>query len=98
MVSTEAPSEGAEELADASRRRTLRRLNGCVAVTDGPFAEVREVIGGLVILDVPGMADAERIAAEWPGVANWCARIELRPLAAAAHMAPGGASGVEAPS
>ena len=40
-------------------------------VTDGPFAETRESLGGFVTLETSDMAAAEAIAAEWPGVVKW---------------------------
>jgi hypothetical protein len=36
-------------------------------VTDGPFAETREVLGGSYLIDVPGLDEAIAIAARTPG-------------------------------
>ena len=52
----------------------VRLANG-ITVTDGPFAESKEVIGGWAILEVDSKAEATRIATEfmelhrkhWPG-------------------------------
>ena len=53
----------------------VRLADGEITVTDGPFAESKEVIGGWAILEAPSMAEAVRIATEfmdlhrkhWPG-------------------------------
>jgi len=53
----------------------LRLSNGNITVTDGPFAETKEVIGGWAILQASSKAEAIRIATEfmelhrkhWPG-------------------------------
>jgi hypothetical protein len=47
-----------------------------VIVTDGPFAETKEVIGGFAILNVPDMDAAVELAESWPGAAA----LELRPV------------------
>ena len=47
-------------------------------VTDGPFAETREQLGGFYLVDVATRAEAEAIAARIPA-ASWGA-IEVRPL------------------
>lgn len=43
----------------------LRLTKGKLTVTDGPFTESKEVIGGWAILDVPTKADAIRVATEF---------------------------------
>ena len=48
-------------LAEPGEARTLRAQGGKTVITDGPFAEGREVIGGLVILDCP----SQETAVEW---------------------------------
>ena len=63
----------------------LRLANGKITVTDGPFSESKEIIGGWAILDVPSKADAIRIATEfmelhrkhWPGFEG---ESEVRPM------------------
>jgi hypothetical protein len=53
----------------------VRLANGKITVTDGPFSESKEVIGGWAILKVDSKAEALRIATEfmelhrkyWPG-------------------------------
>jgi hypothetical protein len=48
-------------------------------VTDGPFAETREVLGGYYLLDVPDLDAALDWAARCPGSQNGN-RIEVRPV------------------
>ena len=43
----------------------LRLAKGKITVTDGPFSESKEVIGGYAILNVKSKADALRIATEF---------------------------------
>nr|HEX4314834.1 YciI family protein [Kofleriaceae bacterium] len=43
----------------------IRLANRTLTVTDGPFTESKEVIGGWAMLDVPTKADAIRVAKEF---------------------------------
>jgi hypothetical protein len=61
-----------------SAARTLRLRDGRPLVTDGPFAEIKEVIGGYYVLECPDIDDALRWAATIPS-ARYGA-IEVRPL------------------
>ena len=65
---------GGARLALSSQANTVRREH----VTDGPFAEAREQLGGFYLVDVATRADAEAIAARIPAAA-WGA-IEVRPI------------------
>src|SRR3954466_4540761 len=63
----------------------VRLTNGKITVTDGPFSESKEVIGGWAILSLPSKADAIRAATEfmelhrkhWPGFEG---ESEVRPM------------------
>lgn len=57
----------------------------CV-VSDGPFAESKEAIGGYFLLDVATMDEAVAIAQECPGL-PYGARVEVRPVAAECPVA-----------
>jgi hypothetical protein len=46
---------GAEPLGDGSTATTLRTRGGEMVVTDGPFAEAAEQIGGYYLLDAPDL-------------------------------------------
>ncbi len=55
------------------------RDDGERVVTDGPFAETREILGGYYLLDVPDLDAALDWAARCPG-AQHGSRIEIRPI------------------
>ncbi|HEX6194322.1 MAG TPA: YciI family protein [Jiangellaceae bacterium] len=69
-------ADGGAELASSNEGRTVR---GGV-VTDGPFMESKEVIGGVTFLDADSLDEAVEIAAGWPGVAEGRVAIEVRPI------------------
>jgi hypothetical protein len=47
-------------------------------VTDGPYVEAKEAVGGFVLLDVDSAAEALEIASSWPNKVG--IRIEVRPI------------------
>ena len=49
-------------------------------VTDGPFAESKELIGGYVMVDVPGLEEVAELAKGCP-VLDLDGRVEVRPVA-----------------
>jgi hypothetical protein len=55
-------------------------------VSDGPFAESKEAIGGYFLLDVPAMDEALAIAKECPGL-PYGVKVEVRPVAAECPVA-----------
>jgi hypothetical protein len=57
---------------------SVRVREGKRMVTDGPFAETREQLGGYYLVDVPDLDDAIEIAARIPGART--GTIEVRPL------------------
>lgn len=50
------------------------------SVSDGPFAESKEAIGGFFLLEVASLDEAAEIAKEFPGL-NYGATVEVRPVA-----------------
>jgi hypothetical protein len=56
---------------------TLRYQNGKVAVTDGPYAETKELLGGLLIIEARDLNHAIQIISDHPGVK--VGRWEIRP-------------------
>jgi hypothetical protein len=49
-------------------------------VTDGPYIEAKEVLGGYTLLETQTIEDAVELAKTWPGVdAGWIA-MEIRPV------------------
>jgi hypothetical protein len=45
---------------------TVRVRNGKISITDGPFAETKEVLGGFVLIEAKDMEEAIQIAAGIP--------------------------------
>jgi hypothetical protein len=57
---------------------TIRVRNGQVTITDGPFAETREQLGGYYLINATDLNDAIRVASKMPSARLGC--IEVRPL------------------
>jgi len=64
------------ELQGPSTATTVRRKNGKVTLTDGPFIESKEVFGGFAIVEVKDLDEALDMAKSWPGGSM----VEVRPL------------------
>ncbi len=69
---------GGEGLKGADTATTLRYRNGKVSMTDGPYAETKELLGGLLILEAEDMNEAVRLISNHPGLrmGPW----EVRPV------------------
>lgn len=67
-----------DRLKPASTASTVRVRNGKAAITDGPFAETREQLGGYYMIEAKNLDEATAIAARIPG-AQW-GSIEVRPV------------------
>ena len=65
---------GGKELELASSATTVRK-DGDVSVTDGPFAETAEVLGGFYILEAPDLDVVLELARELPENT-----VEIRPI------------------
>jgi hypothetical protein len=57
---------------------TVQVRNGRTTVTDGPFSEAKEHIGGYFLVDAADRDEALRIAAGWPSAR--IGTIEVRPI------------------
>jgi hypothetical protein len=69
---------GGEELASPRDATTVRLQGGETLVTDGPYAEVKEALGGVFVLEVDSLDEAIDYAAKIPGAEHGA--VELRPL------------------
>lgn len=69
---------GGDALYPAAAATTVRVRGGERALTDGPFAETKEVLGGYYIIDVPDLDAAVEWAAKLPNVGR--GSVEIRPL------------------
>lgn len=56
---------GGQKLVDG-QGRVMRRNSGALSVSDGPFMEAKEVLGGFFVLEVPGYEAAQEIASTCP--------------------------------
>jgi hypothetical protein len=72
-------TRGAMGLQPITTATTVRDTNGKIVVTDGPFAETKEVLGGLEILECRNLDEALAIAKRFPGLRAG-GSVELRPL------------------
>ncbi len=59
---------GGEALQTPRNATTLRYQNGKVTVTDGPFAETKEQLGGILILEATDLNHAFQLMSKHPGV------------------------------
>ena len=67
-----------DQLAPPRRARTVRLREGKKMVTDGPFAETKEALGGFDLIEAGSLDEAVEIAAKHP-IAEF-GTIEVRPL------------------
>jgi hypothetical protein len=68
----------AAPLEPVSTATSVRVRDGKRLVTDGPFAETREVLGGYYLIDVPNLNEAISIAQQHPGAR--LGTVEIRPV------------------
>ena len=69
---------GGNELHRTSRAKTVRVRNGKQILTDGPFAETKEALGGYYLVEARDLDEAVDIAARIPS-ARW-GSVEIRPI------------------
>jgi hypothetical protein len=75
---------GGEALQGARNAVTLRVQNGKVMVTDGPYAETKEQLGGILILEARDLNHAIQLMSKHPGVRG--GPFEIRPAADLTEM------------
>jgi hypothetical protein len=67
-----------DRLKPVSTASTVRVRNGKAAITDGPFAETREQLGGYYLVEAKNLDEATALAARIPGAKY--GSIEVRPI------------------
>ena len=67
-----------DQLAPPRRARSVRVRGGKKLVTDGPFVETKEAVGGFDLLECGSLEEAVEIAASHPNAE--AGTIEVRPL------------------
>jgi len=65
-------------LESPTTAKSVRIRNGRLTTVDGPFAEAKEVLGGFNLIEATDMAEAVRIASQFPWARTGC--VEVRPL------------------
>jgi hypothetical protein len=70
---------GSGALQPAGSATTLRVQGGDTLLTDGPFAEMKEQVGGYFVLECADLEEAIRWAATIPGVRR-NGSVEIRPI------------------
>ena len=69
-------ADAGNQLAPPATAKTVRASG----VTDGPFMETKEVLGGYSLLETDTIDEAVEIAKTWPGVDRGWMTIEVRPI------------------
>ena len=86
QLRAEGRFSGGEALQPPSSARTLRSQGGKVVVTDGPYAETKEQIGGFFILEASDMEHAVELMSKHPAVNGGPSTFEIRPVADLSEM------------
>jgi hypothetical protein len=69
--------KGGGELDHRNTATTVRRVNGQMKVSDGPFIESKEHVGGYALIQVDDLDAAIAVAKSWPGTST---TVEVRPI------------------
>jgi hypothetical protein len=68
--------DGGAQLQPPAAAKTVRASG----VTDGPFMETKEALGGYSVLETDTITEAVEIAQTWPGVDRGWMTVEVRPV------------------
>ena len=77
-ITKSGKNKGGNALQGIATATTVRVRNGKTTVTDGPFAETKEQLGGYYLVEAKDLDEAISIAARIPGARN--GSIEVRPI------------------
>src|SRR4029453_18542809 len=75
---------GGEALQSPQKAATLRWKNGKVTIIDGPYAETKEQLGGILVLEARDLNHAIELMSKHPGVK--AGPFEIRPAADLTEM------------
>src|SRR6185295_8269954 len=69
---------GGEGIQGPDKAKTLRYQKGRISITDGPYAETKELLGGFLIIEARDLDHAIQLISNHPGVkmGSW----EIRPV------------------
>jgi hypothetical protein len=74
---------GGNALQSTQTATTVRVRSGKVSVTDGPFVETNEVVGGFILVEARDLNEAISLASKMPAVS--LGAIEIRPVRELTH-------------
>ena len=80
---------GGEALQGPRTAATLRYQNGQIIVTDGPYVETKEFLGGILLLEAHDLNHAIQLMSRHPGV-RIGGPFEIRPAASLEELLPAG--------
>lgn len=69
---------GGDALHPTTTATTVRVRDGKTLLSDGPFAETKEQLGGFYLIEAKNLDEAVEVAARIPGAAEGC--VEVRPV------------------
>jgi len=69
---------GGERLESTATATVVRERNGNVSITDGPFVETKEQLGGFFMITAKDLDEAIQLAAKIPGTRH--GSVEVRPV------------------
>jgi hypothetical protein len=78
-VARDKATKHSAQLQPTEAAKTVRIKDGSTLVTDGPFAETKETLGGYYLVDADSIDDALKLAAKIPS-ARFGGSIEVRPI------------------
>jgi hypothetical protein len=73
-------TDSGAELQPVSTATTVAHGGGAPVVTDGPFSEAKEVIGGFSVIDVDDLDAAIAMVKTWPMLDLPGNSVEIRPM------------------
>ncbi|HKW47500.1 MAG TPA: YciI family protein [Gemmatimonadaceae bacterium] len=74
----QGPLLDSQQLEPALTAKSIRTRGGRLTVTDGPFAEAKEVLGGFNLIEADNIDEAVKIAMSFPWSKIGC--VEVRPV------------------
>jgi hypothetical protein len=75
----------AQALESVSAATTIRLRSGKVSMTDGPFAETNEQVGGFILIEARDLNEAIQLASQIPSIR--LGAVEVRPIKELTHSA-----------
>jgi hypothetical protein len=80
-LADDARCVAAAQLQPAETATCVREVGGRTLMTDGPFADTKEVLGGLCVVEAANLDEAIELAARIPSV-RYGGVVEVRPVLA----------------